>query len=57
MVNAAGASSVNPIDIERLLANYVITFFINGKLTFMNGRRGLLRNLPGCIIWYFCVCD
>ena len=39
-----------------LLANGLITFFINGNPVFSNGPRSLLRNPPDCIIldiWVF----
>ena len=39
-----------------LLANGLITFFINDNPVFSNGPRSLLRNPPDCIIldnWVF----
>ena len=47
---AAAAPAVNPRGIETLLANSLITFFINGNLAFSNGPSNLPRNSPDCII-------
>ena len=41
---------------KTVLANGLITFFINGNPVFNNGPRSLLRNTPDCItlgIWVF----
>ena len=37
--SAANAAAVNPKGIKRLLANGLITFFINGNSIFSNGPR------------------
>ena len=42
--SAADAAAVNPNGIKTLLANGLITFFINGKPVFNNGPRSLPRN-------------
>ena len=49
VASVADAVAVNPNGINTLLANGVITFFINGRPTFTNGARNL-SNLPSCII-------
>ena len=46
---AADAAAVNPKGIKELLANGLITFFINGNLVFINGPKSLLENHPDCI--------
>ena len=46
----AYAAAVNPNGIKTLLANGLITFFINGNPVFSNGLRSLPRNPPYCII-------
>ena len=54
--SAADAASVNPNSIKTLLANSLITFFINGGLAFNNGPINLPRNPLYCIIldnWVF----
>ena len=54
--SAADAAAVNPKGIKTLLANGLITFFINGNPVFSNGPRSLPRNPPDCIIldiWVF----
>ena len=54
--SAADAAAVNPKEIETLLANGLITFFINGNSVFSNGPSNLPRNPPDCIIldnWVF----
>ena len=54
-VSAADAASVNPKAIKTLLANGLITLFINGNPVFSNEPSNLLRN-PNCIIfdnWVF----
>ena len=48
-VSAADAAAVNPNGIKTLLANGLITFFINGSPLYNNGPRSLARNLPDCI--------
>ena len=48
--SAADAATVNHNGIKTLLANGVITFFINGNLVFSNGPRSLPRNPPNCTI-------
>ena len=54
--SAADAAAVNPNGIKTLLANGLITFFINGTPLFNNGPRSLPRNPPDCTIldnWVF----
>ena len=54
-VSAADAAAVNPKAIKTLLANGLITLFINGNPVFSNGPNNLLRN-SDCIIfdnWVF----
>ena len=54
--SAADAAAVNPKGIKTLLANGLITFFINGNSAFSNGPSNLPRNPPDCIIlgnWVF----
>ena len=49
-------AAVKPNGIKTLLANGLITFFINGSLVFNNRPRSLPRNHPDCIIldnWVF----
>ena len=48
--STADAAAVNPKEIKTLLANGLITFFINGKPVFSNGPSNLPRNPPDCII-------
>ena len=50
LASAAGAAAVNPKGIKTLLANGLITFFINGNPVFSNGPRSLPRNPPNCMI-------
>ena len=53
---SAAAAAVNPNGIKTLLANGLITLFINGNPVFSNGPRSLPRNRPDCItldIWVF----
>ena len=53
---SADATTVSPKGINTLLANGVITFFINGNPVFSNGPSSLPRNPSGCIIfdnWVF----
>ena len=47
---AAAAAAVNPNGTKTLLANGLITIFINGKPLFSNGQRSLPRNPPDCAI-------
>ena len=54
--SAADAAPGDPNGIKTLLANGLITFFINDNPVFSNGPRNLLRNHPDCIIldnWVF----
>ena len=54
--SAADAAAVNTNGIKKLLANDLITFFINGDPVLNNERRSLPRNLTDCIIldnWFF----
>ena len=44
------AAAVNPNGIRALLANSLITFFINGIIVFNNGPKSLTRNPPDYII-------
>ena len=44
--SAADAAAVNPKGIKILLANGLITFFINGNPVFSNGPSNLPKNLP-----------
>ena len=48
--SAADAAKVNPKGIKILLANGLITFFINGNPIYSNGSSNLPRNSPDCII-------
>ena len=53
---ATDAAAVNPKGIKTLLANGLITFFINGNPAFSNESSNLPRNPPDCIIfdnWVF----
>ena len=55
-VSAADAAAVNPKGIKTLLANGLITFFINGNPVFSNGPTNLPRNPTDWIIfdnWVF----
>ena len=47
--SAANAAAVNPNGNKRLLANGLITFFINGSPAY-DGQTSLLRNPAHCII-------
>ena len=49
-VSAADAAAVNPNGIKTILANGLITFFINGNPVFRNGSKSLPRNPPDCMI-------
>ena len=54
--SAADAAAVSPKGINTLLANGVITFFINGNPVFNKGPSNLPKNPPDCIIfdnWVF----
>ena len=44
--SVADAAAVNPKGIYPLLANGLITFFINGNLVFNNRPNSLLKNTP-----------
>ena len=44
--SAADAVAVNSKGIKTILANGLITFFINGNPLFSNGPSNLLRNPP-----------
>ena len=48
--SAAVAAAVNLKGIKTLLANGLITFFINGNPVFSNGPRSLPRNPPDYMI-------
>ena len=53
---AADTAAIIPIGIKMLLANGLITFFINGSHVFSNGPSNVPRNPPDCIIldnWVF----
>ena len=47
--SGADAAAVNPEGIKTLLANGLITFFINGNPVFSNGTSNLPRNPPDCM--------
>ena len=54
--SAADDAAVNPKGIKTLLANGLITFFINGNPVFGNGPTSLARSPPDCVIldnWVF----
>ena len=54
--SAADAAAVKLTGLKTLLANGVMTFFINGNPIFSNGPRSLPRNPLDCIIldnWVF----
>ena len=53
--SAADAAAVSPKEINALLANGVITFFIKGNHVFSNWPSNLPRNYPDCIIFDNCV--
>ena len=48
--SAADAAAVNPRGIKTLLANGLVTFFINSNSVFSNGPSNLPRNPSDCII-------
>ena len=53
---AAAAAAVNPNGIKTLIADGLITLFINGSPVFNNGPRSIPRNPPDSIIldnWVF----
>ena len=55
-LSSADAATVNPNGIRTVLANDLVTFFINGNPVFSNGPSNLLRNPSNCIIfdnWVF----
>ena len=56
-VSAADAAAVNSKGIKTLLANDLITFFINGNPVFSNGPRSLSRNPSPFIILDISVFD
>ena len=49
--SAADAAAVSPKGINTLLANGVITFFINGNPVFNKGPSNLPKNPPDYIIF------
>ena len=49
--SAADAAVVSPKGINILLANGVITLFINGNPVFNKGPSNLPKNPPDCIIF------
>ena len=49
--SAADTAAVNPKGINILLANGLITFFINAYPVFGNGSNNLPKNPPDCIIF------
>ena len=49
--SAADAAAVNAKGINKLLANGLVTFFINGNPVISNGSSNLPRNPPYCIIF------
>ena len=48
--SAADPAEVNPKRIKKLLANSLITFFINDDPVFSNRPSNLPRNPPDCFI-------
>ena len=55
-VSAADAAAVNPNGIKTLIADGLITLFINGSPVFNNGPRSIPINPPDSIIldnWVF----
>ena len=52
LASTADTAAVNPKGIKTLLANGLITFFINGNPFFSNGPSNLPRNPPDGIIFY-----
>ena len=51
LASAADAAAVSPKGIDTLLANDVITFFINGNQVFNKGPSNLPKDPPDCIIF------
>ena len=49
--SATDAAAVSPKRINILLANGVITFFINGSPVFNKGPSNLPKTAPDCIIF------
>ena len=47
---AAAAAAVNPYGTKSILANGLITLFINGNPVLSNGPKSLSRNPPDSII-------
>ena len=54
-IYAFASSAVNPYGIKTILANVLITTFINNKRIFINGPRSLSRNPPNCMFLEMCV--
>ena len=50
-IPASDADAVGPKGINTLLANGLITFFINGNHVFNKGPSNLPRNPPDCIFF------
>ena len=50
-LHPADAAAVNPKGIKTLLANGLITFFINDNTVFSKGPSNLSKNPPDCIIF------
>ena len=48
--SAANAAAFNPKGIKTLLANVLITFFINCNPVFSSGPSNLPRNPPVCMV-------
>ena len=48
--SVAHTAADNPTGIKTLLANCLITFFINGNPGFSNGPINLPRTPPDCIV-------
>ena len=55
--SAADAAAVNPNGTKTLLANGLITLFINGNPVLVNGPKSLPKNPPDCIILDNCAFD
>ena len=53
-VSPADVAPANSNCILKILVNGFIPFLINAKPTFLNGRRGLPKNLPNRIILEIC---
>ena len=54
-IYAFASSAVNPYVIKTILANVLITAFINNKRIFINGPRSLSRNPSNCMFLEMCV--